>query len=150
MVPYEDFTDYTAEDFIEDHATTTTAEEEEARADPSNYVEDDEDDDDDDGSEPRAKRFRGDIDSYDNEGSQDYDARYERDGPGIPSLMNLNLHIPRHGHDTRSTSEKSPNGPWESSSTNQGNGGFGNNQNNSNNNKSSGNKDRRTRGSRWR
>lgn len=142
LVPYEDFEDYTAEDFIEDHATLTVGDEEDAKADPY-YEEEDHNNDYD--QEPSAKRFRGDFDPYENDGSNDADSRY---GPGIPSLLNLNVENPRYGRDGKNAAQKSPT-VWENSSSNN-NGAFGNNQNNSNNKPSGNNKDRRARGSRWR
>lgn len=136
VVPYEDFADYTAEDFIQDHATATIGDEEYQLPDQNQ----DEEEDDFDDFEPRSKRFRNDYDQYENEGSNqgsnDYDSRYNQ--PGIPSLLNLNVAPPRHGQKEENVSAKSPTvvSPWETS-----------NQNNI----SGGNKDRRDnrRGSRW-
>lgn len=130
LVPHEDFTDYTAEDFIADHAEATVGDEEDIQADP-NHVEFEEEEE----AEPRAKRFRGEFDSYDNE-SNDYDSRYS--APGIPSLLNLHLPPPRPGSkDDESSKSPTLNTPWEGN-------------HNNNNSKQSG-KDRREgrRGSRW-
>lgn len=150
VIPYEDFTDYTAEDFIEDHAIETIGDDEETGIDSNSRGYDDEDDN----FEPSSKRFRSDHDSYDNDDSNDYDSRYGRDGPGIPSLLNLNVNPPRRGQELKNVSEKSPLGsPWQSSANfnnNNNNGDFGGNQ--SANNKQQPNKDRREgrRGSsRW-
>lgn len=132
VVPYEDFTDYTAEDFIQDHAIVTDGDEKDKLADPTQS----EYDEDEDDVEPRSKRFRGDYDSYD-EGSNDYDSRYNNNAPGIPSLLNLNLAPPRHGQDVESAKSPTAVASWEASNQN---------------NKPAGNKDRREgrqRGSRW-
>lgn len=139
VVPYEDFTDYTAEDFIQDHAIVTVGDDEDIPADLNQN-----DIDDGDDGEPNVKRFRNEYDSLDNEGSNDYD-RYGNNSPGIPSLLNLNIHPPRRGVQ-EDTSEKSPTliSPWESSNYNNGS--------NQNSNKAAPtNKDRRGRqgGSRW-
>lgn len=121
----------------------TVGDDDDASADP-NYQEYDDDEDD----EPNAKRYRSDFDAYDNDGSgsNDYDSRYGS-GPGIPSLLNLNVEAPRHGHDSKNIPQKSPNGPWDNNHTN---GAFGSIQNT--NNKPQANRDRREgrRGSRWR
>lgn len=142
VIPFEDFADYSAEDFIEDHAIETVGDEEDA--DPNQR----DCDDDEEEFEPNAKRFRGDYDPYDNEESNDYDSRY---GPEIPSLLNLNVNLPRRGQESKNVSEKSPAGsPWESANFNNNNGNFGGNQNS--NNYPQTNNDRREggrRGSRW-
>lgn len=145
LVAYEDFADYTAEDFIEDHATATVGEDEDGTADV-NPQEVEEGDD----FEPKSKRFRGDFDAYENDGSNDYDMRYG-EGPGIPSLLNLHVggHL-RHGQPREKSAEISPNSnsPWEDSNFNSG--AFGGNQS-TNNKPPPANKDRREgrRGSRW-
>lgn len=146
FVPYEDFTDYTAEDFIEDHATATIGDEEDSLEDPETVEIDDGED-----SEPSSKRFRGDFDSFDQEGSNDYDSRYGGNAPGIPSLLNLHLAPPRHGQAEKKAPENSPTreSPWESANYN--NGSFGSNQN-ANNKPPPSNKDRREgrrQSSRW-
>lgn len=132
VIPHEDFTDYTAEDFIQDHAIVTDGDEKDKLADPAQNDLDDEEED----AEPRSKRFRGDYDSYD-EGSND--SRYNNNNaPGIPSLLNLNLARPRHGQESESSKSPTAVTPWEASNQNS---------------KSSGNhKDRREgrRSSRWR
>lgn len=141
-MPYEDFTDYTAEDFIEDHATVTVGDEEDSIDDP-NTVENDDDED----SEPSSKRFRGDIDSFDQEESNDYDSRYGNNAPGIPSLLNLHLAPPRHGQGDKNVQEISP----TRESVNYNNGSFGTNQSANNKPPPSG-KDRREgrrQSSRW-
>lgn len=148
VIPFEDFTDYSAEDFIEDHAIETVGDEEDA--DPNQR-----DDEDEDDFEPSSKRFRSDFDSYDNEESNDYDSRYGREGPGIPSLLNLSVNPPRRGQESKNVTEKPPaSSPWESASfnNNNNNGAFGGNQ--SSNNHPHANNDRRDRegrrgGSRW-
>jgi hypothetical protein len=149
LVPYEDFTDYTAEDFIEDHATKTVGDDDDVPADPNQENDGSED------FEPKSKRLREDFDDYDNEGSNDCDMRYGGEGPGIPSLLNLNVGQSRHGQLREKTAEISPNSnsPWEDSNFNSG--AFGGNQNA--NNKpppANNNTDRRDtregrRGSRW-
>lgn len=135
VIPFEDNADYTAEDFVQDHATLTEGDEEDLLADPNQEEVEEEED-----AEPRVKRSRSDFDSYDNDGSNDYDARF---APGIPSLLNLNLAPPRHGQEDEKASAKSPNAgaPWEGSNFH------------SANNKPSSNADRREgrrrEGSRW-
>ena len=141
VIPYEDFIDYTAEDFIQDHATVTADEDNVPDQNQNEY-------DDGDDSEPSSKRLKNDYDSFENDGSNDYDMRY---GPGIPSLLNLNLQPPRRGQEDKNVPEKSPVNisPWDSSNFN--NGSFGSNQN-SNNKGEPSNKDRREsrrQGSRW-
>lgn len=142
LVPHEDFTYYTAEDFIEDHATVTVGDEEDAPADSNQEHEDGED------LEPRSKRFRSDFDAYENEGSNDYDMRYG--DPGIPSLLNINVRQGQ-GQGRERPAEISPNSnsPWDDSNFNSG--GFGGNQN-QHNKPPPINKDRQResrRGSRW-
>lgn len=140
VIPHEDFSDYTALDFIEDHAVETVGDDEE----PTNDQDDSNDFDD---NEPNSKRFR--AGSYD-EGSNDYDARHDDNLPVIPSLLNLNIAPPRRAQEDISISSKSPTvAPWESSNFN---GAFGNNQNS--NNPAQANKDQdrrqgRRQGSRW-
>lgn len=142
VIPYEDFTDYTAEDFIQDHAIVTVGDEEDMAFD-LNQIEMDEDD-----NEPSTKRFRNDFDSFDNEGSNDYDMRYGNNAPEIPSLLNLNLEPPQRGQEDKNVSEnRSPTlvSPWETLNYN------GSNQN-ANNNLAPAKKDRREgrrQGSRW-
>lgn len=137
VVPYEDHRpDYTAEDFIQDHAVITVGDSEDAKADPFYCPE--KEVNDEEGEPTSAKRFKTDFDSYDNDESNDFDVRLGiTSEPGIPSLLNLNLEPPRAGQDTKNVSQKSPTAsPWESS--NHSNGAL------------PASKDRRTRGSRWR
>lgn len=134
VVPYEEFEDYTAEDFIQDHAVTTVGDSDDAKADPYYCLEKDVNDEE---GEPVAKRFKTDFDSNDNEESHDFDVRLGMSEPGIPSLLNLNLEPPRPGQEKKNASQKSPTAsPWES--TNYSNGAL------------PASKDRRTRSSRWR
>lgn len=126
-MPYEDFTDYSAEDFIEDHASATAGDEDDS-LEAANTVEVDDGED----SEPSSKRFRGDFDSFEQEESNDYDSRYSSNAPGIPSLLNLHLAPPRHAQGDKKGPDNSPTheSPWETSNFN--NGSFGPNQNVSN------------------
>lgn len=125
VVPFEDFTDYTAEDFIQDHATVTVGE------DDTTQNEDESED-----VEPSAKRMKNDLEFSENEVNNDYDMRYGSNAPGIPSLLNLNLQPPRRIEEDKNSAEESP--AWETSNYN---GPFGPNQNSNNN--SASNKDRR-------
>lgn len=138
VIPFEDFADYAAEDFIEDHAIETVGdEEEESDVEPKNH----EYDDDQDDFEPSSKRFKSEYDAYDNDGSND--SRY---GPGIPSLLNLNVNPPRRGQESKNVPMRSPGSPWEPANLNNNNGGS------QNSNKPQANNDRREgrRGSsRW-
>jgi hypothetical protein len=139
VIPHEDFDDYTAEDFIEDHATATVGDDDD---EDSNRNESNDGDD----HEPNAKRFRSDFDSYDQDASNDYDSRYNNNNnaPGIPSLLRVNT---RNGQDGKDIPEKSPSAvsPWENNNFNN-----GSNQN-QNSNRQQNNNDRREtrRGSRW-
>lgn len=146
LIPHEDFSDYTALEFIEDHAVETVGDDEDA-------VNDQDEPNDGDDSEPNSKRFRS--DSYDNEGSNDYDARYRDNSPVIPSLLNLNVAPPRRGQEEKNAPAKSPTGgPWETQNFNN-NGAFGNSHNLNkptlaNNQKEQDRRQGRTRqGSRW-
>lgn len=130
MLPYEDFGDYTAEDFVEDHAVATVGETEE---DPYYCPEEVPDEE----SEPAAKRFKPDNEYFENDGSNDFDPRFGSGDPGIPSLLNLNVEPPRSRQEQKNLQQKSPiPSPWESSNPNNGAAPAG--------------KDRRTRSSRWR
>lgn len=144
LIPHEDFSDYTAIEFIEDHAVETVGDEE------NEDKEQDESNDGDD-NEPNSKRFRS--DSYDNEASNDYEPRYRDDSPVIPSLLNLNVAPPRHGLQDKNPKANSPtNIPWESNNFNN-NGSFGGNNNSSNSSLANKDQDRRQgrarQGSRW-
>lgn len=133
VIPYEDFEDYTAEDFVQDHAVITLGDSEDAKLDPYYCPEKEVNDEE---AEPVAKRFKTDFDSYDNDEGNDVDAKLGISEPGIPSLLNLNLEPPRTGQEKKNSSQKSPTSSvWEPSNYSNG---------------APASKDRRTRSSRWR
>lgn len=136
-MPFEDNSDYTIEDFIQENAKATIGDEQdmidgdftESRDDQPYEIDDD---DEDDEEQPNVKRFRSEYDSYDR-GDRDWDAKEQNsnnNGPGIPSLLNLN--VGRRTADT-DVPQKSPTitSPWENAPFSN-NGSFNNQQNNNN------------------
>ncbi len=100
VLPYEDYSDYTLEDYINDNANMNGNEEDG----------DNNDDDDENSMEPDPKRFRGDSDNFSmNDDSRDNMYNFSQSNSfqnqkgnsnsgGIPSLLNLNIEPPKMGN----------------------------------------------------
>lgn len=130
VIPYLDSEEYSAVDFVQDHAIVTVGDSEDDPFYCPDEIHDDE-------NEPSTKRFKTENEGFDDDRSNDFDVRLETSDSCIPSLLNLNVEPPLSGKDKKNLTQKSPTtSPWES--TNQSNGA------------TSVSKDRRTRGSRWR
>lgn len=101
VLPYEDYSEYTLEDYINDHANANGSNED-----------GDNQDDDENSNEPDPKRFRGDSDNFSvNDDSRDknYPANnfnnfQNSNSGGIPSLLNLNIEPPKMGGSISSNS----------------------------------------------
>lgn len=99
VIPHEEPADYSAIDFVQDHAIPTVGNEEDRETD---IVQQENLDDD---IEQSSKRFKNDYDSFDNNRNNEFETQ-SANAPGIPSLLNLNLPPPRQNQEDQNDSNQ--------------------------------------------